>query len=46
MSYHHTQETTVKPQFEEGITLDRFIFETTKTHREAQGLFHPAAAYF
>ena len=26
-------------QFEEGITLDRFIFETTKTHREAQGQF-------
>jgi fructose-1,6-bisphosphatase I len=24
-------------QFEEGITLDRFIFETTKAHREAQG---------
>ena len=22
-------------QFEEGITLDRFIFETTKAHREA-----------
>ena len=29
----------MKPQFEEGITLDRFIFETTKTHREAQGRF-------
>ena len=26
-------------QFEEGITLDRFIFETTKAHREAQGTF-------
>jgi fructose-1,6-bisphosphatase I len=24
-------------QFEEGITLDRFIFETTKAQREAQG---------
>jgi fructose-1,6-bisphosphatase I len=27
------------PQFEEGITLDRFIFETTKAHRQAQGQF-------
>ncbi len=26
-------------QFEEGTTLDRFIFETTKTHLEAQGTF-------
>ena len=26
-------------QFEEGITLDRFIFETTRTHSEAQGQF-------
>jgi len=24
-------------QFEDGTTLDRFIFETTKAHREAQG---------
>ena len=26
-------------QFEEGLTLDRFIFETTKAHRQAQGQF-------
>jgi fructose-1,6-bisphosphatase I len=26
-------------QFEEGITLDRFIFETTKAHSSAQGQF-------
>lgn len=26
-------------QFEEGITLDRFIFETTRTHPEATGRF-------
>ena len=26
-------------QFEEGTTLDRFIFETTKAHLEAQGSF-------
>lgn len=29
----------MNPQFEEGITLDRFIFETTKAHRDAQGSF-------
>ena len=27
------------PQFEEGTTLDRFIFETTKAHSSAQGQF-------
>lgn len=27
------------PQFEEGTTLDRFIFETTRSHPEAQGRF-------
>ncbi|MAA77996.1 MAG: class 1 fructose-bisphosphatase [Deltaproteobacteria bacterium] len=27
------------PQFEEGTTLDRFIFETTKAHSHAQGQF-------
>lgn len=26
-------------QFEEGLTLDRFIFETTKAHRSARGSF-------
>ena len=26
-------------QFEEGMTLDRFIFETTKAHAHAQGQF-------
>jgi len=26
-------------QFEEGTTLDRFIFETTKTHPDATGQF-------
>ena len=26
-------------QFEEGTTLDRFIFETTRAHRDAQGQF-------
>ena len=26
-------------QFEEGTTLDRFIFETTRVHRDAQGQF-------
>ncbi len=26
-------------QFEEGITLDRFIFETTKAHKDATGQF-------
>lgn len=27
------------PQFEEGTTLDRFIFETTKSHADATGQF-------
>ena len=30
---------TPPTQFEEGTTLDRFIFETTKAHNEAQGQF-------
>lgn len=29
----------MQPQFEEGTTLDRFIFETTQAHPEAQGKF-------
>jgi len=29
----------VQTQFEEGTTLDRFIYETTKAHPEAQGRF-------
>ncbi|MEC8422771.1 MAG: class 1 fructose-bisphosphatase, partial [Myxococcota bacterium] len=29
----------MQPQFEEGTTLDRFIFETTRSHPEAQGRF-------
>ena len=29
----------MKQQFEEGTTLDRFIFETTKAHTQAQGQF-------
>ncbi len=28
---------TVQPQFEEGVTLDRFIWETTRSHPEATG---------
>lgn len=34
-----TQSSNSPKQFEEGITLDRFIFETTKAHRDAQGQF-------
>jgi fructose-1,6-bisphosphatase I len=29
----------MRPQFEEGITLDRFIYETTHAHPEATGRF-------
>ncbi len=29
----------MQPQFDEGVTLDRFIFETTRAHPEATGQF-------